>query len=507
MNPSKQIFFVFGISRSGRASAEYLLKRKAKVFVYDDVQGEEIEKNISELEKKGAVRVAREDLLSMCEKCDALVLSPGIPIDHPVPVSFRRAKKGVIGETELAVRAMRCKIVAITGTNGKTTTVSMVGKILTDAGLNAKTCGNIGEPMIRFCDLDEESIAVAEISSFQLETLSSICPHVAIVLNITEDHLNRHYNMDNYVFLKRKLLKNQTETEYAVLNYDDERVRLFAENGKQKRLFVSVKERVDGAYLENGNLYFQGEKILPVSGLLLDGIHNVYNALCAICAAKIMGVRNETIRSSLESFKGVKHRVEDIGVVDGVRYIDDSKGTNVDATIMAVKCMKQETVLLLGGKDKGYEYDKLFTALKDSLVKTVVLYGENRLKLMESALRTNYKNVCLCPNFRFALKTAKDLATRGQTVLLSPASASFDEFESYEERGDAFVSFVLDKEKKREETFSAPTHDGNGGGTQIVVAPMAGTVERAQHVAFDGENGAIDGAREKGSGTETGADE
>ena len=230
MYPLKQSFFVLGLSKSGIAAAEYLLTRKAKVYIYDDVSSAQIEKTIERLESLGAMRVSKETLDKMQEVCDALVISPGIPIDHPIAVKFRRAGKGVLGETELAAREMRCPIIAVTGTNGKTTTVSMLERIFCESGVKAEACGNIGSPLIYHLHLTEKDLAIAEISSFQLETLNSLCPHIALVLNITEDHLNRHYNMENYIFLKKKLLKNSTETEFVVLNYDDETVRSFAEN-------------------------------------------------------------------------------------------------------------------------------------------------------------------------------------------------------------------------------------------------------------------------------------
>ena len=263
----RQAFLVLGLSKSGRAAAEFLLSQKATVYIYDDLSTERLEQTISELVEKGAKRVKKEELSRMTELCDALVLSPGIPIDHPIAVAFKRSRRAVIGETELAARYMRCPIVAVTGTNGKTTVVSMLTEVLKKGGLNAEACGNIGTPMIDFCNLTEKEVAVAEISSFQLETLQSLRPHIAVVLNITEDHLNRHYNMENYVFLKSKLLKNGTETEYAVLNYDDLTVRSFAEKTKAQVLYFSVRERVSGAFYENGALYFGKEKILSVAEL------------------------------------------------------------------------------------------------------------------------------------------------------------------------------------------------------------------------------------------------
>ena len=211
MYPARQTFLVLGLSRSGCAAAEFLLERKAKVFIYDDVPGDSVEKAAKLLTEKGAERVEKDRLSRMHEICDALVLSPGIPIDHPVAVAFKRSGKAVVGETELAARYLRCPVVAVTGTNGKTTTVSMLTKILSEGGYRAEACGNIGSPMINYLSLKEDEIAVAEISSFQLETLNSLCPHVGIVLNVTEDHLNRHYNMENYIFLKSKLRRRNRQ--------------------------------------------------------------------------------------------------------------------------------------------------------------------------------------------------------------------------------------------------------------------------------------------------------
>ena len=442
MYPKQQSFFIVGLSRSGRAAAEFLLSRNATVYIYDDVGSEKIERTAKELESKGAKRTKKEELPKMTNLCDALVLSPGIPVDHPLAVTFKRSGRAVIGETELAARFMRCPIIAVTGTNGKTTTVSMLAQVLQKGGLQAQACGNIGTPMLEYVTLDENAVAVAEISSFQLETLYSLCPHVSVVLNITEDHLNRHYTMENYVFLKSKLLKNASETEYAVLNYDDSTVRGFAEKTKAKILWFSVRERVAGAYYESGNLYFGEEKILSESELPVSGLHSVQNALAVIAAAKSMGIRTADIAEALRSFKGIRHRIENVGEVNGVTYVDDSKGTNVDATVKAVESMKTPTVLLLGGKNKGYEYRSLFSVLKRSKVTHAVLYGENRYELLASARESGFDSVSLCDRFRFAVQVARLRAKEGDTVLLSPASASFDEFSGYEERGDAFVEMV-----------------------------------------------------------------
>ena len=465
MYPKRQVFFVLGLSKSGRSATEFLLKKGAVVYIYDDLVSERVEQTAAQLSEKGAKWVKKEDVSRMAEACDALVLSPGVPIDHAIAVSFKRLGKAVLGETELAARYMRAPILAVTGTNGKTTTVSMLTQTLERGGIPAYACGNIGSPMLDFYDV--ESVAVAEISSFQLETLNSLRPHVAIVLNVTEDHLNRHYTMENYVFLKAKLLKNLTETEYAVLNYDDPTVRGFAEKTKAQVLYFSTRERVVGAYYEEGDLYFGKEKILSAAELPVGGLHNVQNALAVIAAAKIMGIKTEDIVAALTQFKGIKHRIELVEEVNGVRFIDDSKGTNVDATLKAVEMMKGETVLLLGGKNKGYDYGRLFSALRKSNVVHAVLYGENRYALLKSAREQRFDSVTVCDKFAFAVQVATIKAQSGQTVLLSPASASFDEFASYEERGDKFVEIVRSFTHE-EESFIA---EGTDGGFDGIIEP------------------------------------
>ncbi len=453
MYPCRQSFLVLGLSKSGQAAAEFLLEQKAIVYVYDDLMNERVEQMAKSLEEKGAKRIKKEQLSSANDICDVLVLSPGVPIDHPLAIDFRRHKKAVVGETELAARHLTNPVVAVTGTNGKTTTVSMLAGVLNKGGIAAQACGNIGEPMLHLYNQNRETVAVAEISSFQLETLNSLRPHIAIILNIAEDHLNRHYNMENYVFLKAKLFKNCTESEFVILNYDDENVRNFAEKTKANTVFFSVYERVRGAYYEDGDLYFGKEKIMSADDLPMNGLHNVQNALAVIAAAKIMGIKSEIIASSLSDFKGIKHRIEKVGEYHGVTYVDDSKGTNVDATLKAIASMKEETILLLGGKNKGYDYHKLFAVLAKSKVVYAVLYGENRFSLLKSARECGFHKFTFCESFEFAVRIAALRAKAGQTVLLSPASASFDEFASYEERGDKFVEIIqsLDGEQKQED--------------------------------------------------------
>ena len=448
----EQTFLVAGVSRSGIAAAEYLLGSGAKVFVYDDVEDDAVKSAVRSLVSKGAHALNKEDAETSAERCDVLVLSPGIPIDHPLPVTFKRMGKAVIGEAELGARALTAPCVAVTGTNGKTTTVTLIEHILRAAGRRAVACGNIGKP-ITAClkELSPETVAVAEISSFQLETLTSLRPHVAAVLNVAEDHLNRHYTMENYIFLKQRLLKNCTESEYAVLDRDDPVVRTFAEKTRAHVVWFSLSEETNGAYVRDGAFYFRGERILSLSDFPLEGEHNAADALAAICAARLMGVGNEAIGTALARFSGVSHRLQKLGTVGGVTFIDDSKATNVDAAIKAVASVKGESVLLLGGKDKGYSYAPLFEALKKSGVVHAVICGENAFRILDAAVKADFTRVTLCRAFDMAVRIAFMTARPGQNVLLSPASASFDAFQSYEQRGERFAELFRTLRRERGE--------------------------------------------------------
>ena len=438
-----QKFLVAGLSRSGEGSAEFLLKRGAAVYIYDDVVTDKVAEIIKALQAKGAVSVTSETLNDAVSLCDILVLSPGIPIDNRLPVAFRKLGKAIIGEEELAALFLRSPAVAVTGTNGKTTTVSMREQVVKACGKRGVPCGNYGTPLINEVEnLGFDDIALIEISSFQLETLYSLRPHIAVITNITEDHLNRHYNMDNYVFLKSKLVRSLRESEYAVLNYDDERVRQLAKVTRGKVVWFSARQQVDGAYAEGGAAYFNGEKYFGLESMALGGTHNVYNALACIAVSAILGLDKEASANAICKFKGVKHRVQLIGEFNGVTYINDSKGTNVDATLKAVDSATRPTVLLLGGKDKGYDYAPLFAALGNGKVVHAVIYGENRFRMMDSAAKAGFYSYSSCAGFETAVRLAEYIAKPGQSVLLSPASASFDEFANYEERGDRFTALV-----------------------------------------------------------------
>ncbi len=438
-----QKFLVAGLSKSGESSARFLLARGAEVYLYDDVISEAVSAVCIKLEELGAHVISAGDCDQAAFNCDVLVLSPGIPIDTALPIAFRKQGKAIIGEEELGALYLRATAVAVTGTNGKTTTVSMLNDAINACGKHSVACGNIGNPLVKEVEnLSFDDFAVVEVSSFQLETLSSLRPHIAIITNVTEDHLNRHYNMENYIFLKAKILRNLRESEYAVLNYDDPVVRGFAKNCKAKVVYFSAQGKIDGAYAEGGSLFFKGEKYLDTADMILGGVHNIYNALACIAAAGILGLDKNAVGKSICAFKGIKHRIEKIREFGGVTYIDDSKGTNADATVKAAQAMKAPTVILLGGKDKGYDYGPLFESLNSTAVIHAVIYGENRFKMLNAAIKAGFVSVSLCSEFATAVKLAAYIAKPGQNVLLSPASSSFDSFANYEERGDAFKALV-----------------------------------------------------------------
>ena len=437
-----QTFTVVGLSASGKSAALALLERGAKVFVYDDGKSKRIEKTAFFLAERGAIAV--DNVTDAIEKSDVVVVSPGVPIDSPYLVAARRKGKRIIGELELGYTLSQANFIAVTGTNGKTTTCSLIYHVLLAAKKSAELVGNIGTPVCdKLKELTFDTFAVTEVSSFQLETVHTFCPHVAVILNVAPDHLDRHYTMDNYVYLKKRILFNMRESEFAVLNKDDAVVRGFAESTRAKVVwFSTVGYDTDGAYLKEDGFYYNGEKVAGLDKLTLTGEHNKQNALAAIAALKLVGVKNEDIAKGFATFKGVRHRMELIYTKNGVKYYNDSKSTNVDSTLKAVAAMTEPTVIILGGKDKDLDYEELFEKLKTSCVVHAVIMGENRYKLLDCANRAGYKKLSVSSSFESAVKIAKIEARNNGSVLLSPASASFDMFSGYEERGREFERIV-----------------------------------------------------------------
>lgn len=440
-----QKFLIIGASKSGFAVANYIKKEQGYCVVLEELETEKAKRAIQKLKEIGVKCVNRNFAEEGLNDYDVVVLSPGIPINHDIAVKAKKLGKRIIGELEFAYMQFVPQIVAVTGTNGKTTTVTLINEILNSANINNILLGNVGVPFTdKLEEVKKDTVCITEISSFQLESVNSFCPHVACVLNITPDHLERHYTMDNYVFLKKRIFKNQRESEYLVLNYDDEIVRTFYTETKAKIIWVSLKEKVDGAYRENGKLFFNEEFIADENELRLKGDHNIYDVLFSVVCAKLFNVETNTIRDALINFKGVKHRIELVKIKNGVEFYNDSKATNTASTISAIKTMQKPTVLILGGSEKGEDYTLLFESIKLSNVKQVVLTGMSRFNMLDVASRVGVKSVTVTEKFECAVKIANIFAENGDAVLLSPACASFDAFSGFEERGEKFIKVVED---------------------------------------------------------------
>lgn len=438
-----QTFLVLGVSKSGYAVSKHIILNGGKCYIYEQLSNIKIENSIVELVDMGAIRLKDSDVDAMLSIIDVLVISPGVPINHEVAVKAKRLGKRIIGELEYGYINFTPPIIAVTGTNGKTTTVTMLYEIFERQGLCSHLVGNVGTPLSeKICDVSKNDIVVAEVSSFQLESTNAFCPHVSCITNIAPDHLERHYSMENYIFLKKRIFKNQKESEYCVLNFDDKVIRAFYTEIKAKVVWISLLEEVDGAYRKDGKLYYYDQIIMEEKDLKVRGDHNVYDALFAIASACIMGVDVSTIKSALQDFKGVKHRIEHVCEKNGIEFYNDSKATNTTSTISAIDSMTKPTVLILGGSEKGEKYEELFEKIKISPIKHVVLTGASRYKMLDCAGRVGYANLTLTASFDHAVKIANMVAERGECVLLSPACASFDNFDGYQARGESFKAIV-----------------------------------------------------------------
>ena len=435
-------FLVVGMQKSGYYSSKLLLEKGATVYLYDTRNSELVKNNIEELTSLGAKVV--EDLGNVEKICNVLVLSPGVPIDSEIVVKFKKAKKRVLGELELGSMQFTTPIIAVTGTNGKTTVSTMLERALNSANINAELVGNVGVPVTsKISEIIKSDVVVIEVSSFQLESTYAFIPHVSIVLNLSPDHLDRHYTFENYSLVKSKIVIPQKESEYSVLNYDDETVREFSSLSPSNTVWFSCKEKVNGAYIEEGNVCYMGEVVFKYNPEVIKTAYSLENILAVVATLKIMGLKNEDIESSINEFGGVKHRREVVAQINGVTYINDSKSTNPASTISAIKELDRQTLLILGGYDKGLELSELFKGIKlNEFIKCVILTGQSALNMASVASKEGVLKLSIASDFTSAVKLATTLANEGDCVLLSPATSSFDEFESYEQRGERFSEIV-----------------------------------------------------------------
>ncbi len=449
MNWEEKKVLVVGMARSGVAAAQLLRAWGAEVTVNDLKTEDQLGDQLAPLNGLNVERRFGCGVDELLEGKDCLVISPGIPDSAPFVKKAKEMGLYVTGELELASQLSRGSLISVSGTNGKTTTVSLLGEIFRNAGRTTHVVGNIGYPFSLAALVSrKEDIIVCEVSSFQMETADTFHPHVALLTNITEDHLNRHGTMEIYTALKMRMFKNQTSDDFAVFNADDPGLHGLSRQVKSRVLrFSRCKEVKDGAFVRDGEIYFslngEEKRVCRTDEVRIPGPHNLENALGAVCAASVMDVPIPVIRHTLKTFRGVEHRIESVRVLDDVEYINDSKGTNVDSTIKAVQTMNRPTVIILGGYDKHTSFDPLAREMVASgMIRGAVLIGETAQQIQDSLERAGFTGISRAGSLREAVEKSRDQAERGWNVLLSPACASFDMFSDYEERGRVFKQIV-----------------------------------------------------------------
>ena len=439
---------VFGSGKSGIGASDLLAKVGAFPVIYDG--NAEIDKDAVVHKTDGAYPVtvyAGELPKEVQDSLDLVVLSPGVPTDLPLVKSFYEQGLPVWGEVELAYRVGDGEVLAITGTNGKTTTTALLGKIMQDARDSVFVVGNIGTPYTsKALEMKPNSVTVAEISSFQLETIDEFAPKVSAILNVTEDHLNRHHTMEEYIRVKELITENQGTEDVCVLNYEDEVLREFGKHLTPRVVYFSSGRKLDeGIYLDGNKIILKdGEKeieVVKTEDLKLLGKHNFENVMAAVAMAYYDGVSLDSIRKSICEFTAVAHRIEYVTEKKGVVYYNDSKGTNPDAAIKGIQAMNRPTLLIGGGYDKQSGYDEWIEAF-DGKVRYLVLIGQTKEKIKEAAEKHGFHDIILCEDLKEAVKVCEEKAQPGDAVLLSPACASWGQFDNYEQRGDMFKEYV-----------------------------------------------------------------
>ncbi len=435
---------VVGLGKSGVASSLFLQSRGARVTVSDEKSQEQLRTEIPALLDKGIVVETGKHGERTFREQDLIVVSPGVPNEVPPLMNARKMGIPVIGEIELAARFLQGKVIAITGSNGKTTTTTLTGEVIAAGGFQSLVGGNIGTPAITFVDQSSPSTwVVLEISSFQLETIETFRPHIAAILNVTPDHLDRHGSMEAYITAKARIFENQSDKDFAVLNLDDPTCVALGQKLVPHIYWFSRKAEVErGTFVRGGKIFFRdarGEReIMPVDEITLKGAHNLENVLAAAAMGILAGVEPAKVRRAVKDFKAVEHRLEYTATIRGVQYFNDSKATNVDATIKALESFPGNIHLILGGKDKGSDYAVLNDLLK-ARVKRVYTIGAAAQKIESQITGVEITSAGTLDQ---AVRKAGEFAQSGDVVLLAPACASFDQFQSYEHRGRAFKEVV-----------------------------------------------------------------
>ncbi len=441
-------FLVIGTGLSGYATCEFLLSKGAKVILTDIKAKDQlnIDNFINKENFKGIF--GGQPPLSILDEIDYIIVSPGVSFDIPIIKKAHERNIELLSEIELSYRLSKGKIIAITGTNGKTTTTSMVGEIFKYGGKDSYVVGNIGLPMISKVDNSrDDTFFIVEVSSFQLEGIKEFHPDISAILNITPDHLNRHKTMDNYIGQKSKVFVNQGSDDITILNADNPISLSFKEEVNSRVVLFSQMSTLEkGIFVENNNIVIineEGEKleVCPVSNIKVLGGHNLENALAAVAISYYAGISVEGIRKGISEFKGVEHRIERVAMISGIEFINDSKGTNPESSIKAIEAMEKPIILIGGGMDKGSDFTEFVASFKDR-VKYLILLGQTADVIENAARKQGFTSIKKVDSIEDGVLFSFEIADKGDVVLLSPGCASWDMYTSYEERGNIFKSIV-----------------------------------------------------------------
>lgn len=444
---------IVGVAKSGLAVAEFLREKGARVVMTDAKTRAELADRLKEFDSKDIELALPGYPEVKGSGIDLVVVSPGVPLGIQPIKEARECGIPVISEVELAYNFSKAPIVAITGTNGKTTTTTLIGEIIKEINYQVLVGGNIGLPLVNQVEkYGPQGVIVAEVSSFQLESIVDFKPKVAVILNITPDHLDRHGTFENYALAKAKSFLNQDNNDYTILNFDDEPTRALAEKTKGQVIFFSRLNILnEGVYVKDGliTVALNGSKVavLPAADLGIRGSHNLENALAAVATAWVLGVPADKIAKVLRKFSGVEHRMEFVAEVQGVKYINDSKGTNPEAAIKALDSYEEPVILIAGGKNKGSKFNDYAKKIKEK-ARVLVVVGKSAQEIKGAAEEQGFNNIFEAGTFEEAVEIAAHQSRPGEVVLLSPACASWDMFNNYEERGDLFKKIVLDIKQK-----------------------------------------------------------
>lgn len=447
MNLNNKKILIMGLGISGIATIRVLNKLGAKIYVHDLKDEEDLKDILDEIKDIHIIKYLGRTPVDLSQ-IDLIVKSPGIPPKNIILIEALEKNIKVINDIEIGSMFSKSEnIIAITGTNGKTTSTTLIGQILKREKLNVSIGGNIGMSIIeKMIDGKKDDYFLLETSSFQLEHTVDFKPNISLILNITPDHLDWHGSFENYVEAKKKIFQNQDSDDYTILNYDDSLVRDFGKDIKSNLIYFSVKNKLDrGVYIEAENILINlnGEriKLLPLKELLLKGSHNLENILASVAVSFILGVSIQTIRNILREFKGVEHRLEFVVEKNSRSFYNDSKGTNVDSSIKAIEAVDAPIILIAGGYDKKIEFEDFIKSFQGK-VKAIILLGQTSLKISKTAKKLGFDEVYLVNSMKEAVDLAYNLSTKGDNILLSPACASWDMFKNFEERGRAFKEAV-----------------------------------------------------------------